>query len=138
MKSYKFLSHTADVRLQVKASTLEELFRVALAGMNELIKKEAGQDKNNFTIKKKVTLSSVDTTALLIDFLSEVLSLSHKESVVFYRVDFVELDNKSLRAIIKGRQVKSFDEDVKAVTHHEAEVKKNKQGNWETVIVFDI
>lgn len=138
MKAFKLLSHTADVRLQVKASTLEELFSIALAGMNELIKKEACQDKNDFTIEKKITLSSVDTTALLIDFLSEVLSLSHKEGAVFCRVAFTELNNESLRAIIKGKQVDSFDEDVKAVTYHEAEVKKNKQGNWETVIVFDV
>jgi len=29
-------------------------------------------------------------------------------------------------------------EDIKAVTYHEAEVKKKKDGIWETMLIFDI
>ncbi len=138
MRSHQLLPHTADVRLQVEASTLPELFIAALEGMNELINKRASKETSDFTIKKKIILSSADITTLLIDFLSEILTLSHKEGAVFSRVIFSKLNNKSLQAIIRGGQVDTFDEDIKAVTYHEAEVKKNKQGNWETVVVFDI
>ena len=31
-----------------------------------------------------------------------------------------------------------FDEDIKAVTHHEANVFKNEHNNFETIIIFDI
>jgi SHS2 domain-containing protein len=138
MKKYQLLPHIADVRLQVKASTLPELFTAALEGMNELINKKAGKEISDFTINKKIILLSADITTLLIDFLSEILTSSHKEGAVFGRVIFSKLNNKSLQAIIKGKKVGTFDEDIKAVTYHEAEVKKNKQGNWETVVVFDI
>jgi SHS2 domain-containing protein len=41
-------------------------------------------------------------------------------------------------ATIKGNRVSYFDEDIKAVTYHEAAVKQNNEGQLETVIIFDI
>ncbi len=40
--------------------------------------------------------------------------------------------------ILRGFAVSSLDEDIKAVTYHEAEVKETEDRKWETMIVLDI
>ena len=151
MHSYKILEHTADVRLYVEGSSMEDIFTAAIEGMAEIIKKNACKvfaakaasavkkaQTSNAGIKKEIKVSSANPTLLLIDFLSEVLTLSQIEKIVFCAAKFGEPAGKKVSAIIYGRKVKSFDEDIKAVTYHEAEIKKNKSGNLETIIIFDI
>ena len=144
MKKYKILPHTADVRLKIEGTTLEELFEAGLQGMNDIIKKEKVKVKNDgvefksVEVVKKINLSATDTTSLLIDFLSEALTYSQEERAVFTKVLFSDLDEKNIAAEIYGQTVDDFGEDIKAVTYHEANVVKNNRGNWETVIIFDI
>ena len=142
MKSYKFLSHVADVRLEVQADSMQELFQVALEGMAELIKKKAcalQQDENiTETIKEKMEISSVDSTTLLIDFLSEVLTYTQLNKAVFCKVKLKKLTLNFLSATIFGQKVDGFDEDIKAVTYHEAEIIKDENGKFKTIIIFDI
>lgn len=137
MRNYKLLPHTADVRLYVEADSLEELFKGALAGMADIIKKGSCAVKVE-TMAKMIKIDSLDPTSLLVDFLSEVLRYSQEEKAIYCRVKILKLENNVLEAEIYGREADGFDEDVKAVTYHEAEIKKNEKGNWETVIIFDI
>lgn len=143
MKSYEFISHTADVRLKIKGDSLEELFLAALQGMGNLIKKnicsdESIQNSKEEVLKEKIEVVAPDLTSLLIDFLSEVLTASQVNKVVYCKVKFEKIDHNNIKAIIYGTMVENFDEDIKAVTYHEAEVKKNNEGLWETIIIFDI
>ena len=94
MKNFELIEHTADVRLKIEASTLEELFEVALSGMAEIIKKDVCQ--NECSIQKEINLNSIDSTALLVDFLSEVLSISHSEKIVFCKINFEELTDTKI------------------------------------------
>lgn len=137
MRSHHVEPHMADVRLKVEGDTLEELFQAALEGMGELIKKGVFQKKDTPEVQR-ISILSPDVTSLLIDFLSEVLTLSHIQHVVFGKMEFLELTETRLKASIWGRKVRAFDEDIKAVTYHEANVAKNKRGFYETMIVFDI
>lgn len=137
MRKYELLPHTADTRLYVEADTLEELFKGALNGLADIMKKGSCDIKVE-TKSKVIKIDSLDLTSLLIDFLSEVLQYSQEEGSVYCRVKILKIENNSLEAEIYGREADGFDEDVKAVTYHEAEIKKNERGNWEVVIVFDI
>jgi SHS2 domain-containing protein len=139
MKKYKLLPHTADVRLKIEASNLEELFFAAMEGMAEIIKPRCCQTTTPpYTQQETIKISSLDTTTLIIDFLSTVLTYSQMHKTLYCNVKFKKLDTDSLHATIFGIPVDSFDEDIKAVTYHEAEVKKNAHNNWETIIIFDI
>lgn len=133
---YSFYEHTADVRMNVSGRTLEELFRDALTGMVVITdpeKKEGGAP-----VEKEIILEANDTTNLLVDFLSDALTLMHTEYVAYTDIIFDILNEKELKAKLIGYTTKSFAEDIKAVTHHEAEVKQNKDGVWSTNIIFDI
>lgn len=136
MKSFEHIDHVADTRLLVKGSTLEELFSAALEGMAHLINPAGCHPPLDQEIT--VELSSPDLTTLLIDFLSAVLTQTHLKKTVFCQVNFTLLSDTTLRATLHGRIVDHFEEDIKAVTYHEACVKKNEEGQYQTIIIFDI
>ncbi len=137
MKKYSFLAHKCDIRLKVEADTIANLFHAALEGMNCIIKGDEkpleGKDQDMI-----VDIDSVDVTALLVDFLSEVLLETHTEYIVFDKLEVLELNENHCKARLFGGRVDGFDEDIKAVTYHEADVVQNNRGNYESVIVFDI
>ena len=138
MYTINHLSHTADIRLHLMADSREELFRAGFEAMNQIIKPDACRMPCPCIINQKIELDSVDATALFIDFLSDVLTLAHEHKAVFCEVEFQELNATHLRASIGGRPANGFDEDIKAVTYHEANVRQNVEGQWETLLIFDI
>lgn len=134
--TYKILEHTADVRMIVQADSLEKLFSEAVYGMMKII--EPKVDNKKEVIERTISLEALDTTALLIDFLNEVLLATHIHKEVYNEAIFKSLSERSLEAKLSGFIAKSLGEDIKAVTYHEAEVKKKKEGTWETMLIFDI
>ena len=138
MKLIKHESHTADVQIMVKADTLEELFAGALEGMNRILKANIPSDNMVQSERLEIAINSSDVTTLLIDFLSEVLTVSYEKRKIFSGLKISELKDSFIKAWVYGISVKSFDEDIKAVTYHLAKVEKNSAGKWQTRIVFDI
>jgi len=130
----RIFEHTADVRLRVEASSLEELFREAMLGMFEILSCSAGVPPALKNIR--IEIHSADRTSLLVDFLNEVLSRAHIQKECFEEVKFERLTETELTATLMGRPAQ-FEQDVKAVTYHEAEV-RNENGLWSTMLVFDI
>lgn len=134
--TYKFLAHTADLRMRVSGRTVAELFGQAVRGMMAAMKTDIKTLKPNLT--REVKVQAPDPTVLLVDFLNEVLTLAQTNREVYKEVNFKEFSETSLSAELQGVSVKEFDEDIKAVTYHEAQVRKNPQGEWETILIFDI
>jgi len=138
MKAISHVSHTADVQISVNADTLEELFEGALEGMNSILKVTFPSVNTAESDRFEVSISAPDSTCLLIDFLSEILTKSHERNKIFSGIKILELNPSFIKAWVYGQPIKSFDEDVKAVTYHMANVKKRPDGKWQTNIVFDI
>lgn len=144
MNSYEILPHTADLRLKIKGKTLEDLFEQGVLGLSDILKPGGC---STFNVEHKATstydveVAGMNETILLIDFLSEVLTTSYEEKAVFCKVEFSMSETKfptKLKAKIFGRKVDGFDKDIKGVTYHEAKIIRNKKGELETIIVFDI
>lgn len=133
--SYEILGHTADVRLKVSGKNLEELFQSALAGMTEIMQPKISS--RGETSIEKISLDARDSTILLINFLSECLTLSHINKV-FYQAKFSALTETKLDVELDGMAIENFERDIKAVTFHEVEVRKNENGEFETNVIFDI
>lgn len=138
MRHHRLLPHTADTRLQVTADSLEELFKGALEGLSEIIKHGVTKGSSDASIVTDVDVSSIDTTALLVDFLNKLLAKDVIEKAVFF--DIVELAIKSTRviAVVRGIAADSFDEDIKAVTYHGAQIQQEKDGDYKVELVLDI
>jgi SHS2 domain-containing protein len=133
---YELVHHTADVRLRVAASSVEELFRDAVRGMYAVMRGE--REENAHDVVRTIEVEdSPDTTALLVDFLNEVLNRAQIGRELFSDVVFMRFDGTSLTAELSGIAPASFEEDVKAVTYHEADVRQDG-GGWTTMLVFDL
>ena len=133
---YKIIPHTADVRLHVNAANQKALFRDALQGLMGVMDPKIVNRKSQ--IVRPFTLHAVDRTALLIDFLNEVLTQAQTEKETYRAMRFTKLADTELEAELTAFPVSEFGEDVKAVTYHEANVRQNAQGEWETRLVLDI
>lgn len=138
MRHYRLLPHTADSRIQITADSLEELFRGATEGLSDILKHGVTKRSSDSSIVTQVDISSIDATALLVDFLNYLLAKDVIERVVFF--DVLELNLKDTRIIasVRGIAADSFDEDIKAVTYHGAQIQQDKDGIYEVVLVLDI
>jgi len=134
--TYTFLEHTADIRMRVTGKTLEELFQDSLLGMVAAMKPIEPQEP--IKIQREISIESHDTTALLIDFLSEALVFIHTKHEAYTEIKFHKLTNEFLEVELIGYKSERFTEDIKAVTYHEANIHKTESGLWSTNIIFDI
>ena len=136
MYNFEILPHTSDFRLKINGNNIEELFLGAIAGMNSVIKTGDLSEKKEVSVN--IEIYSEDASMILIDFLSEVLSISHIKKAIFSEILFNSLTNKELNANVKGFEVDGFDEDIKAVSYSETEIRRNDTGQFEAIVVFDI
>jgi SHS2 domain-containing protein len=133
-----FLPHTADIRVRIEADSLEDLFLAGVTAMNEVLMGRFCDEENLVDVEETIETDSIDTTALLIDFLSDVLTLCHSEKALFCKLNVSAISPTRIRAKVGGTKVDGFHDDIKAVTYHEAEVVQNEKGWWETMVIFDI
>lgn len=136
--SINYHTHTADVMMLIEAKTLQDLFTEGVIGMSNILKESFCIKPQKIDKKIIIRVLALDCTNLLIDFLSEVLTNSYVENLVFCRFEILEFLENKIVAELSGTHIESFDEEIKAVTYHEANVIKNKKGLWETSIIFDI
>jgi SHS2 domain-containing protein len=131
---YEIVPHTADVRLRVASASLEDLFEEAghaLMVVSEL------SGASGTAESRAMMVESVDQTSLLIDFLNELVAILHVEHLAFAGFSAATIEETRLAARVKLARVVGWDEDIKAVTYHEANV--THEGElWRTMIVLDI
>jgi len=133
---YKINEYIASIRIAVRGRNLEQLFTDTFLGMMYILKpvQKFAPEK----IEREMSLESIDTTALLADFLNEVLSLANANKESYTHVIFYKIQPESLRAKLFGFSVESFHRNIKAVAYHGAEVKQTEDGAWEAALILDI
>lgn len=142
---YEVIEHTADLKIRVWGSSLQDLFSEALLAMMKIMKITTKLPIDNLVVTERgIRVEAPDKTVLLVDFLSELLALSQTNKEVYTEVKFNNFSPSTssgqmkLEAVLKGAKIDAFDEDIKAVTYHEAEVRRDEKGEWESILVFDI
>lgn len=145
-KDFEILPHTADLKIRVYGKTLKDLFANALIGMFQSICPQADGctiiDNRlkcpELPIKRELTVESINKECLLVDFLSDALYLSDVHNEAYLNVIIHDLDDKKIRATLRGIKVQGFEVvEIKAVTYHDLVIKKVDDG-WQVDIVFDI
>ncbi|HAB53280.1 MAG: hypothetical protein A2315_14675 [Ignavibacteria bacterium RIFOXYB2_FULL_35_12] len=139
---YNFLDHTADIAVDIKADTLDELFMASAYSWRDYI----SDDDNSFSSEKHLLdLSENNLEVLLVSFLSELNFLYQSESWMMDKVNSLIITEKNdswnLNAEILGqsfnRKEMNLKTEIKAITYHQMEIKE-QQGRFSTRIVFDI
>jgi len=117
---------------------MKELFKGALEGMSEILKHEVTKNTSNREVVTQANIAANDSTALLIDFLNEMLTSDIIEKGIFYDIAELDLKDTQVMAKVHGVKTSSFDEDIKAATYHGADIRKNEAGTYQVTILFDV
>lgn len=138
MKKYKILEHTADLEIRAWGRDLKELFCNMAKGMFHSISPESIRNKIPKSEKKeKISLSSPDKEALLVDWLNELLYLYNINRKIYLSFKITKLTCKELEAEVFGVRPEEEELLIKAATYHNLKIIK-KDGKWQATVIFDI
>jgi SHS2 domain-containing protein len=134
--SFEEISHTADIKIQARAPTLEDLFSETFNAMMEIM---YGKNRGS-EIKRKIRVESSDNESLIADFLSEVLFISEVESLVFSDARII-LDGLCLTADLRGEPFDpvrhSGGSEVKGISYSGLAITHDANG-YMLDIIFDV
>ena len=135
---YRLFDHTADLGIDVFGETQADLFSHAALALFDLMVAAAGMQA---TQGRNIVIEGADRTDLFVNFLREILYLFNGEGLVLTACRIVQIDAKRLTAEIhcgrydaRKHRVKT---EIKAVTYHQAAVRKTAQG-WQGRVIFDV
>jgi len=131
----------ADLAFEVYATTLNELFKyAALAITNGMVK---DLNKIEHKVLKTLELEEENLEMLLFNFLQEVIFLKDSEQLLFsdFEVEITVYDKCKLFAKLYGEKINPQKHellvDVKAVTMHMFELRREKEG-WFCRVIVDV
>lgn len=135
---YIVLDHTADLGVEIKGTSLINLFENASRTLMYLI---LGAAKAGKTQKKKISIDGDDLADLMVRYLSEILYLFEVEKLV---VDSIYIPTLSPKQLEGSLTLFPFDPEtheilteIKAVTYHQIEV-NDRNGLWTARVIFDL
>jgi SHS2 domain-containing protein len=133
---FEEVAHTADLEIKVWGRDLSSLFTSAAEGMFHLSGIE-DYEEGFSAIQEEISLNAMDHEGLLILFLEELLYRLTEDYMLFDIQKITIKDNFSLKAKLRGTQIKSYQRDIKAVTYHKLNIRETESG-FAVNIVFDI
>ncbi|MGB2966181.1 MAG: archease [Phycisphaerae bacterium] len=143
MGTFETFDHTADVGLEVRGESLEDLLATAARAVFSLML-EAGPD----TVETEAeVLAETDTAEggledVFVAWLQELLYGFEMEHLVPLDVDFAEAGLAHVRARVGfGRfdpKRHHAETEVKAVTYHELAVREEPGGTWSARFIMDV
>jgi SHS2 domain-containing protein len=132
--------HTADVGLRVTGDDLDDLFRTAAEGVFDyiVVNREAVRPSE----REAVELQAEAPDDLLLTWLNELIYRCETKHRLYGRFDVrVAEDGRSIRAEIAGEAIDrdrhELDHEVKAVTRHGLDLRRDGQG-WVAEMILDI
>ena len=138
MKRFEVLDHTADIGLMVYGEDLRSLFENAGEAFFHLI---TDLKKVRLRTEKRIEIGKESLERLMVDWLTELLYLHEVENLLFKKFQVESVGEEGLRAKVKGEAfqegVHVIKTGVKAVTYHQIEVRKEKEG-WRAQIICDL
>jgi len=142
MEEYIFLDDiaTADVAIESRGDTLEELFTASATATFEVMADTGGIHPK---IRKTLHLENPEIDGLLFDWLAEIIYLKDSASMLFgkYNLKITKNTNYQLDAEMLGEEINQSKHDlrcdVKAITFHLFEVYE-KDGKWISRFILDI
>jgi len=139
---YKFLEHTADIKILVEESNLDEAFKTSAMALKQVM-------AENIEVAPKInrilTLEEKDIKDLLYRFMEEFIYLLDAEDFLLSEIVDLEVNKDSekdifvLSATISGDNASDykFTNDVKAVTFSDMKIEES-EGKCVIQLVLDV
>jgi len=133
---HRFEDHTGEVRLELGAPSLEELFVEAGRALAELMIGDLAPTAPPGP-EQRIQVRAADLAALLVEWLNELIFLSETSKQVFTRFRIERIGPGELEAVVAGVAPQALKTQVKAATFHGLSV-ENRLGAWRASIVLDV
>jgi len=138
---YKFLEHTADLKIIVEENSLEKAFKTSVMALREAI---AEKIRVKSVIKKIILVEGADLSDLLYKFLEEFLFLLDSEEFLLSEVEKLKIIGDKKKGYVLQTEVSGdkagkykFSNSVKAITFNEMLVGKSG-GEFRIQFVLDV
>ena len=134
---HSFEEHTGEVRLEVTATSPEELFAEAGRALAELMLGEIPEYPPASASAQVVDVRAPDRAALLVEWLNELIFLSETSKQVFTQFEVEYASETSVRAVVAGVAPEALKTAVKAATLHGVSM-EHRSGSWGASVVLDV
>lgn len=134
-KRFEILEHTADIGVRAFGRNPEEVFINAAGGMFAII-----ADTRRIKPKERIEIrqEARGYDELLRQWLQELLYRYSVSGIIFKEFIIQNLRQNAIKAIARGEKAPGkIKTEIKAVTYHELEFKKTKDG-YEAKVIFDV
>ena len=134
-KRFEILEHTADIGIRAFGSNPEEVFINAASGMFSIIA-DVRRIKPKEQVEIKQEARGYDE--LLRQWLQELLYQYSLSGIIFNEFVIKSLSENAIKAVARGQKAPDkIMAEIKAVTYHQLEFKKTKDG-YEAKVIFDV
>lgn len=138
MKPYQPFDHTADLGLVIRGATEEDLFANAAFAVFDIITDLRRVEARE---TRRILVEGDSREDLFINFLREVLYLYNGERWLLKGLRVTRVGERVLEAEALGEpfdgQNHEICKEIKAVTYHQAEIRKTPDG-WTARVIFDV
>lgn len=128
---HRWVDHTSEVELHVRAATAAEVLAEATAALGDLLGEPEGP-----AVERRLAVEAGDPAGRLAAWLEELVFLAESEELIARRAVDVDVRPDGLSGsvlVAPGRPSRL----VKAVTYHGLRFEPDEQG-WEATVVFDV
>lgn len=137
MKPYDFFETTADTGIIARGETLAQAFSNASLAMFQVM---CQVENVKPILSFPVHIKSENLDELLMDYLTELLALKDIHGIMLGQFELnMDQDNLTIEGNVWGEETRDEHQiktEVKAVTYHKMEIKKNH--GWELKFIVDI
>lgn len=136
--TYRFLPHTADIRVVFRAADLAGLLQDAVEVSRKLFVGESAVEARE---RRQVAIDASGAEELLLAFLRELLFAYETAGFLPRALAVQSLSPIRLRGELEGERLDptrhEAEPEVKAVTRHEFSVSETESG-WRAEVLFDV
>lgn len=142
--TYKFLSHTSEVKVFVHSKTLKILFLESFEAIKSIMLEDEIQKIKQKKLKTiKITPKEKKLSSLFYNFLEEFIYLLESEYFIASEVVITNLDihKCTLSAKVKGDKSSYYNisNKIKSPTYENLKIKRDKRDNsWQASFVLDV
>ena len=133
----KNFEHTADIGIEVEASTISRAFEEAALGFSEII---TGGNLPKELISNDVSIESDNLDSLLVHFISYLVVLFDTDLFIsgFAKIEISKGENFLLKGILKGdiydQSKHGYGVEIKAVSYHQLLVEEGPPSRLRVIL----
>ena len=133
--THRWIEHTAELQLELRARSEAAIFRQAVHALRDLLEDDK-EPAAGARASRTVEVEATDRGALLAEWMAELVLLAETDGLVPDEARDLVVGEDSVTAVVVGRTCAPRHR-VKAVTYHDLALHRDRDG-WHGNVVLDV